>query len=474
MMSDPKRDPLDAALARLPREVQPSRDLWPAIEAELSKPVERVTQLRTRRVSSWRWMQMAAAVLIVVGTAVTTNVLTRRSMQEETSRVRIRRRSRRQCRWATPVTLMRAKQLLAAYSQKIAALPPECARKARAGPCRPAPRIGGNRYDSRAASCRSAAAGATGVDVSKRARSACRCWRGDEGDLRENRPMSLRRSVAIAIALLCAGTTGAAETVTRTAAADPRGDVEIVNVSGEVEVSGWDRNEVEVRADLGRGVERLDVTSDRRRVLVNVVLPKGRSNSGSTDLVVRVPRQSRLTIRTVSADQNVSNVQGAQSLQTVSGSITTEVWAEDLEVRSVSGEVLAARARRRCKRTGEHRQRKRRARRPWQRSRAHNGNRGHGRTGERAHTRARSRPRTANSSCALSLPAPPASKPRPSTAICACISVSRSMLSSTSRPSMERSKTVSARARGERTNSRQGTSCVSRKAPGAPECASKH
>jgi DUF4097 and DUF4098 domain-containing protein YvlB len=153
--------------------------------------------------------------------------------------------------------------------------------------------------------------------------------------------MSLWRSVATAIALLFAGTTGAAETVTRTAAADPRGDVEIVNVSGEVEVSGWDRNEVEVRADLGRGVERLDVTSDRHRVLVNVVLPKGRSNSGSTDLVVRVPRQSRLTIRTVSADQSVSNVQGAQSLQTVSGSITTEVWAEDLEVRSVSGEVQA-------------------------------------------------------------------------------------------------------------------------------------
>ena len=129
MMSDPKRDPLDTALARLPREVQPSRDLWPAIEAELSKPVERVTQLRTRRVSSWRWMQMAAAVLIVVGTAVTTNVLTRRSMQEETETV------------FDPAPLAQAvpvgyagyvdarKQLLAAYSHRIATLPPEARAK---------------------------------------------------------------------------------------------------------------------------------------------------------------------------------------------------------------------------------------------------------------------------------------------------------------------------------------------------------
>jgi DUF4097 and DUF4098 domain-containing protein YvlB len=153
--------------------------------------------------------------------------------------------------------------------------------------------------------------------------------------------MRFARTLAVAAALASAGQAIAAETVTRTAAADPRGDVEIVNVSGEVTVSGWDRSEVEVSADLGRGVQRLDVESDKRRVSINVVLRNGRSSSGSADLVVRVPRNSRVTVRTVSADLAVSDVQGAQNLQAVSGSITSEVWGEDFEARSVSGEILA-------------------------------------------------------------------------------------------------------------------------------------
>jgi len=150
----------------------------------------------------------------------------------------------------------------------------------------------------------------------------------------------MRFGAIIAAALLYAGVGDAADTVTRTVPADPMGEVEIVNVSGEVEVSGWDRNEVEVRADLGSGVERLDVTGEAKRVMVNVVLPRGRSRSGSSDLQVRVPRNSRVAVRTVDADQRITDVRGAQSLQAVSGSITTAVWEEDFEIRSVSGEVV--------------------------------------------------------------------------------------------------------------------------------------
>jgi DUF4097 and DUF4098 domain-containing protein YvlB len=143
--------------------------------------------------------------------------------------------------------------------------------------------------------------------------------------------------IVLALAYATAGS--AQERIERRVAADPRGEVEIVNVSGEVHVSGWDRPEVEVLAELGEGVERLDVTGDNRRVSVKVILPNGRSRSGSSELVVRIPRDSRLAIRTVSADQTVSDVRGAQSLQAVSGSITTKAGAEDIEVKSVSGEI---------------------------------------------------------------------------------------------------------------------------------------
>ena len=54
----------------------------------------------------------------------------------------------------------------------------------------------------------------------------------------------MRLEAVIAAALLYAAVGHAAETV-RTVKADPRGEVEIVNVSGEVTVTGWDRSDVE-------------------------------------------------------------------------------------------------------------------------------------------------------------------------------------------------------------------------------------
>lgn len=144
----------------------------------------------------------------------------------------------------------------------------------------------------------------------------------------------------IAVALLCAQHAAAAESVQRSAKADPKGEVVIRNVAGSVEVRGWTRAEVEVEADLGSGVEKLDFQSDGARTSIQVVLPRGRSSGGgASDLIVSVPRDSSLSITTVSADQIISNVRGAQRLQAVSGGIETQVWDREIEVKTVSGDV---------------------------------------------------------------------------------------------------------------------------------------
>lgn len=147
---------------------------------------------------------------------------------------------------------------------------------------------------------------------------------------------------AAAATLLCmTAAANAGETVERRVAADARGEVEIVNVSGEVQVLGWDRPEVQVNAELGSGVERLDVESRDKRTYIKVVLP-GRSSSGSSDLVVHVPRESTLSINTISADQTIGEVRGTQRLQAVSGSISTQAWAGELSVKTISGDVTIA------------------------------------------------------------------------------------------------------------------------------------
>ena len=129
------------------------------------------------------------------------------------------------------------------------------------------------------------------------------------------------------------------ETVERSAEASPTGEVEIVNVAGDVRVIGWERRQIQVKADLGRGVERLEFERKGDRTLIEVKLPRNSGSSGSSSLVVQIPQGSALRINTVSADQSIENVRGEQRLQSVSGEIDTQVWNKDFEAKSVSGEI---------------------------------------------------------------------------------------------------------------------------------------
>lgn len=127
--------------------------------------------------------------------------------------------------------------------------------------------------------------------------------------------------------------------VERKVAADANGQVTISNVSGTVDVRGWDRNEVQVTGHLGRDVERLDVDSSGGRTVVKVVLPRGSAHDGNADIEVSVPRNSNVEVSAVSADVSSRGVLGTQRLKSVSGEITADIAGDESEVRSVSGDV---------------------------------------------------------------------------------------------------------------------------------------
>lgn len=130
--------------------------------------------------------------------------------------------------------------------------------------------------------------------------------------------------------------------ISKRAAADPAGEVQISNTSGSVVVSGWNRNEVEVTGELGEGTERLEFDSSGKHTRIKVVLPKKSHRSDDTDLVVRIPSGSSLSVNTVSADIQVQGIRGAQRLQSVSADIETEAAAEDVECKTVSGDITVA------------------------------------------------------------------------------------------------------------------------------------
>jgi len=121
------------------------------------------------------------------------------------------------------------------------------------------------------------------------------------------------------------------------AAAD--GTVNISNIAGSVEVAGWSRNQVEITGELGDDVEDLIFKRDGDEITIKVKTRRRNSRDIDSDLVVRIPQGSSLEINTVSADIEVVNVSGEQSLESVSGDIETEAYDSDMDVNSVSGDL---------------------------------------------------------------------------------------------------------------------------------------
>jgi len=146
--------------------------------------------------------------------------------------------------------------------------------------------------------------------------------------------MSLLLAGALPLAAFAGG-----GTVNRTVQADASSTVEISNVSGRVDVRGWDRSEVQVSGQLGDDVERVDVESNGSHIVVKVVLPHGHNGDGEADIEVKVPKGSTVEVGAVSADVTSKGVLGTQRLKSVSGEINADVSGDDSEFRSVSGDV---------------------------------------------------------------------------------------------------------------------------------------
>ena len=77
-MNTPSRDPLDSMLASLPKDEAPSRDLWPLIKAEIGTEA-----MQGRSVHGQRWMQLAAAVVLVLASSLVTFYVVQRSMRQQ-------------------------------------------------------------------------------------------------------------------------------------------------------------------------------------------------------------------------------------------------------------------------------------------------------------------------------------------------------------------------------------------------------
>ena len=84
-----QRDSLDRLLASLPREVPPQRDLWQGIQAEIAKTPIVTDAAPVVHLHTSRWFQLAAGVLLVLATSLTTFVITRQTLQQPAAPVQV-------------------------------------------------------------------------------------------------------------------------------------------------------------------------------------------------------------------------------------------------------------------------------------------------------------------------------------------------------------------------------------------------
>jgi len=132
----------------------------------------------------------------------------------------------------------------------------------------------------------------------------------------------------------------AGDDVDTTLVAESDGSVRIINVRGEVEIHGWDKNEIRIEGELDDLAEELIFDVDGSRTKIEVRLPRSNINWGDgSDLEIYVPVNSSVMFEGVSTDVVVENIMGGLRLRSVSGDISIDSVAKQLMVKAVSGDI---------------------------------------------------------------------------------------------------------------------------------------
>lgn len=145
---------------------------------------------------------------------------------------------------------------------------------------------------------------------------------------------------SLMLAANCAFAAGSSTSIDQTRAAKADGTVWVHNLAGSVKIQGSDKNEVHVTGTLGAGTVRLDITDNNGGIDIRVVLPEHSDEDvEGSDLVISVPKASRLSVDTVSADIEAKQLTGTARLKSVSGDVKLDSSDSDITASSVSGDV---------------------------------------------------------------------------------------------------------------------------------------
>jgi hypothetical protein len=127
------------------------------------------------------------------------------------------------------------------------------------------------------------------------------------------------------------------------------GSFELMNVNGSVEVEGWDRDEVHVRAVTRSKTNpddearvKIDVQAAPGSVVVRTLYPREDGLDVSVEYKVRVPaRILNASIETVNGNVRARRVEGSGRLRTVNGDVVLLDGAGQMSARTTNGNIRA-------------------------------------------------------------------------------------------------------------------------------------
>jgi DUF4097 and DUF4098 domain-containing protein YvlB len=152
----------------------------------------------------------------------------------------------------------------------------------------------------------------------------------------------IAKNTVVAMAFLMAvGIASAAQPVSETHPVGPGAEIEIDVLSGTVTIVAGSEGVVEITGTLGDGVESLEVDSSEDGVYIEVEYDEHYHGKQQvdTDLMIRVPSGSILSVETVSASISVDGIRGELDLETVSGNVDVATMPAALDVETVSGNI---------------------------------------------------------------------------------------------------------------------------------------
>ncbi len=148
----------------------------------------------------------------------------------------------------------------------------------------------------------------------------------------------------LGIAVLCVGSVGAQQRLSKRYPASKNVRVELRNVFGTIWVESWDRDEIKLTAEFESSKTTISPRQDKNQLVVDVLSDNpGRSDVGDINFRLYVPVNSSVDLQTKRGNISVNNIRGemVSAHVTLEGDINlTGISASRVNAQNTIGDIL--------------------------------------------------------------------------------------------------------------------------------------